>query len=130
MFNLLQRAVGHATRVDNEKVRDHVSRYMIPGERIYMSFQVLRDMIIFTQHRIIIVDIKGVGIQKGIKTIPYKSITRFEIRTGGAVDINTELMIWIGYGSDPTYVIMFAHGDDNLYKVQKIIASALLLGEK
>lgn len=127
MFRLFQRAAGNSVRVDVNKVRDSVNPYLVSGENIYMAFKAVRDMIIFTQYRIIIIDVRGVGIQRGVKSIPYHSIQRFEIRTGAAVDINTELMIWVGYATDPTYVIVFANGDENLLKVQKIIATGLLL---
>lgn len=127
MFRLFQRAAGNSVRVDVNKVRDSVNPYLVSGENIYMAFKAVRDTIIFTQYRIIIIDVRGVGIQRGVKSIPYHSIQRFEIRTGAAVDINTELMIWVGYATDPTYVIVFANGDENLLKVQKIIATGLLL---
>ena len=130
MFNFVQRAAGHAVLVDPKQVEGEVKNYLVPGEKIYLTFKELRDLIVFTQYRIIMVDVRGVGIQRGIKTIPYQSIQRFEIRTGAAVDINTELMIWVTYATDPTYVILFANGDKNLLKVQKIISAGIFLNEQ
>lgn len=127
MFKMFHRTVGHATRMKPSEVEKQVNHYLIKNEKIYMAFKMLRDIVVFTQHRILIVDVMGVGVKKGIKSIPYKSISRFEIHTSGAVDINTELMIWIGFPKEPQYTIVFASGDENLLKVQELLASAVLL---
>ncbi len=71
-------------------------------ERIDLSFKLVRDLIVFTNKRLIIVDKQGVSGKKvEYKSIPYKSISRFSIETSGHFDLDTELKIWISSAELP-----------------------------
>jgi len=65
-------------------------------EHVEIAFKGIRDMVVFTTKRLIIIDPRGVtGKKVEYTSIPYKSMLGFAIETAGAVvDMDTEIMIW------------------------------------
>ncbi len=77
------------------------------SEHVEIAFKGIRDMIVFTTKRLIIIDPKGLtGNRVEYTSIPYKSMLAFAIETAGAVaDLDTEVMIWTDMNPIP--------GEDN-----------------
>jgi hypothetical protein len=65
-------------------------------EHVEIAFKGIRDMIVFTTKRLLIIDPRGItGKKVEYTSVPYKSILAFAIETAGAVaDMDTEIMIW------------------------------------
>ena len=60
---------------DLSKIKDLVRGMLIPGEEILMAFVVVRDQLIFTNKRIIAVNVRGVtGMKKLFLSMPYQHI--------------------------------------------------------
>lgn len=76
----------------NEKT---IAPLFIPGE-IYMGeYQAIRDYVIFTNKRVIAVNVQGVtGKKKDITTLPYSKIQLFSIETSGVLDWDSELDLY------------------------------------
>lgn len=89
-----------ASRPMDPKVMDRNLRSSPPllqgSEHVEIAFKGIRDMIVFTTKRLIIIDPKGVtGKRVEYTSIPYKSMIAFAIETAGAIlDMDTEVMIW------------------------------------
>ena len=59
---------------------------LIPGEQVELAYALVRDLIVFTEKRLILVDKQGVtGKKTSYKSIPYHSISRFHCRELGAL---------------------------------------------
>ncbi|NTW78904.1 MAG: PH domain-containing protein, partial [Geobacteraceae bacterium] len=98
---------------------------LMDGEIIEVGFVVARDTFLFTNKRLILVDIQGIsGRQIEYLSIPYSNITKFSIQTGESFDLNAELKIWIG--SDTIPLEKKFNKDTNVYEVQKVLASHVL----
>ena len=90
-----------------------------------MGFKLFRDIFMFTNKRLILVDIQGLtGSKIEYKSIPYKSISRFSIETTGTFDLDAELKIWISSESLPSVSKKF-NKSINVYDVQKYLASKI-----
>mmetsp|Transcript_76414 Transcript_76414/g.115016 ORF Transcript_76414/g.115016 Transcript_76414/m.115016 type:complete len:757 (+) Transcript_76414:47-2317(+) len=65
-------------------------------EQVELAFKAGRDMVIFTQKRILLVDPKGIfGRKTEYFSIPYKTILAFGVKTAnGLGDRDAELEIW------------------------------------
>jgi hypothetical protein len=97
---LLSALLGNATEVSGQKLDDLVGSVLTPGEQIEKAYQLVRDVFIFTNWRLILVDRQGVtGKKTEFTSIPYTKITRFSMETAGSFDLDAELKIWVG--SDP-----------------------------
>ena len=62
----------------------------------------MRDFFVFTEKRILLVDIQGItGRKVEYLSIPYRSISRYALETAGTFDLDAELKIWISGDSTP-----------------------------
>jgi hypothetical protein len=91
-----------------------------------LGFKLLRDTFIFTNKRLILVDIQGItGSKTEYKSITYKSISRFSVETAGTFDLEAELKIWISSEPMPSITKKF-NKSVNVYDVQKVLAFHVL----
>ncbi|GFO54401.1 hypothetical protein GMSM_14080 [Geomonas sp. Red276] len=95
------------------------------GEIIEVGFTVFRDTFLFTNKRLILVEVKGLsGKQIEYLSIPYAKIMKFSVVTGSAFDLDAELKIWVGTETIP--IEKKFNKDVNVYEVQKMLASHVL----
>ncbi len=86
----------------------------------------VRDLIVFTEKRLILVDKQGVtGKKTSYKSIPYHSISRFTVESSGHFDLDAELKIWISSALEPAEVLQFK-SDNNVFEIQQALAAAVL----
>ena len=68
---------------------------LIPGEEIVATFQAIRDGVVFTNKRIIAVNIQGItGKKMDMTSLPYSKIQAFSWETAGLMDLDSELELW------------------------------------
>ncbi len=72
-----------------------VEPMLIEGETIFSSFKTVRDMVIFTDKRIIAVNVQGItGSKKDFTSLPYSKVQAFSVETSGTLDLDCELELW------------------------------------
>ena len=65
------------------------------GEQIVQSFRGIRDGVVFTNKRIIAINIQGLtGKKKDFTSLPYSKIQAFSVETAGHFDLDSELDLW------------------------------------
>ncbi len=95
-MGLLDGLMGHASEVSVEKIAQEFAPILIDGEKIEKAFRLIRDMFIFTNKRLILVEKQGMtGSKVDYQTIPYSSIKKFSKESAGLLDLDAELKIWI-----------------------------------
>ena len=101
-MGIFDELLGNASEVDPGKLYEEFSPILFDGENIERGFKVLRDKWVFTNKRLIMVDIQGItGKKKSYHSIPYKAITHFEVETSGTFDADCELKIWVSGTPEP-----------------------------
>lgn len=124
-MGLLSGILGNAGVVKAEDLQSDYGQLLIDNEIIEVGFKVIRDTFIFTNKRLIIVDIQGItGRKIEYLTIPYNKITKFCIETAGRFDLDAELKLWIG--SEPTPLEKKFNKKVNIYDLQKVLANHVL----
>lgn len=117
--------MGNASEVDNGKIEEEFQQVLAESENIERTYKLIRDLFIFTNKRLILVDKQGVtGKKMEIHSIPYKNIVHFSIETAGSFDLDAELKIWISGNSVP-FQKQF-NKSLNIYEVQAVLASYVL----
>lgn len=115
----------NAGSAETRKFHSSYGPLLVDGEIIEVGFVVFRDTFLFTNKRLILVDVQGVsGRQLEYYSIPYTRITKFSVRTGGSFEPEAELRIWMGSDSIPLEKKFIK--DVNVYEVQKVLASHVL----
>lgn len=124
-MGLLDGLLGNASEVSPETVEKEFANLLADGEKIEKVYQLIRDLFVFTDKRLILVDKQGVtGKKVEYHSIPYKSITHFSIETAGHFDLDAEMKIWIS-GTQVPIEKQF-NRNLNIYEVQKVLASYIL----
>ena len=124
-MGLLSGLMGNASEVDAAKLQTEFAQVLTDGERIEKAFQLIRDMFVFTDKRLIFVNRQGLtGSKVEYQSIPYRSITRFSIETAGTFDLEAELKIWLT--GTPTPVQLQFNKKLSIYAVQSVLASYVL----
>lgn len=81
--------------VPKEKVEDSFLQLLINGEYIISAYKSVRDTVVFTDKRIISLNVQGVtGKRKDYASLPYRRISAFSVETSGVFDIDSELEVW------------------------------------
>ena len=74
---------------------------MVQGEAPVAAFQTIRDQLVFTNKRIISIDVQGVtGKRKSFSSMPYSKVQFFSIQTQGFLELvpDSELLIMFSNG--------------------------------
>jgi hypothetical protein len=122
---LLDGLLGNASEIDGSKLEAEFSKVLAPGERIEKAYQLIRDLFIFTDKRLILVDKQGLtGSKIDYHSLPYRAITHFSIETGGHFDLDAELKVWVS-GSSTPFQKKF-NKRLSIYEVQAVLASYVL----
>lgn len=125
-MSLLGKILGNASEVSSEKLNEKFGKLLVENEQVELGFQLFRDTFIFTNKRLILIDVQGLtGSKVEYKTFPYKSISRFSLETAGTFDLDAELKIWISSESVPSVSKRFNKSID-VYEVQRYLTSKVM----
>jgi hypothetical protein len=122
LFNAI---LGNASEVSIEAISKEFEPILIEGETIEKAYKLVRDMFIFTNKRLILVEKQLVGTKVDYMSIPYSSIKKFSKESAGILDMDAELKIWLNNDSMPI-VKQFGKGGNNINEVYKILSQHLL----
>lgn len=125
-MGLFSGLLGNASQLNNDKIEQELEHVLLDNEQVEMAFSLVRDLIVFTEYRLILVDKQGVtGKKVTYKSIPYRSISRFTVETSGYFDLDAELKIWISSATEPAEILQFK-SDKSVIAIQKALATAVL----
>jgi len=72
-----------------------ISPLFVEGESILSAFQGLRDGVVFTNKRIIAINVQGItGKKKDFTSLPYSKIQAYSVETAGVFDLDSELELY------------------------------------
>jgi hypothetical protein len=121
-MGLLSALFGDASEADIADVEKALEAILADDEQVEQAFKLVRDLLIFTNRRFIMVDRQGVtGKKTTYDSIPYRAITHFAVETAGHFDLESELKIWISGTVEPLQRT-FSRGRAIL-EVQKALAT-------
>ena len=124
-MGLLDGLLGNASEVDPASVHEEFARILAAGERIEKAYQLFRDMFLFTDKRLILVDKQGLtGSKVQYHSLPYRAITHFSIETAGHFDLDAELKIWVSGSPNPVQKQFNKKLD--IYELQSVLATHVL----
>ncbi|MBB1411183.1 PH domain-containing protein [Pseudoalteromonas sp. SG44-17] len=124
-MGLLSGLMGNASEIDDNDLEKVLENTLIEGEQVEKAYKVVRDMFIFTNKRLILLDKQGVtGSKIEMISIAYSKITKFSKESAGHFDLDAELKIWVG--SDPTPISKDFKSGDNINDVYRIISQYAL----
>jgi hypothetical protein len=118
---LLDGLLGNAAEVDAAEMQEEFARVLGDGERIEKAYVLIRDAMLFTNRRLILVDKQGMtGRKVEYHSLPYRAVTHFSVETAGHFDLDADLKIWVSGRAEP-FTQTFTRGL-SIYAVQAVLA--------
>lgn len=107
-----------------EPLIKQVSPLLVSGEEVLSAYQTIRDFVVFTNKRVISVNVQGMtGKKKDYTSLPYSKISAFSVETAGVFDLDSELeMYFSGLGK----VKFEFTGASNIVEIGRIIGEYAL----
>lgn len=125
-MNLFNKLLGNAANVSKEELTQKYNRLLTETEEIEIGFSLLRDVFMFTNKRLILIDIQGfTGKKQEYLSLPYRHISRFSLETAGTFDLDAELKIWISSENQPSVSKKFNKSID-IYAIQRYLAEKVI----
>ena len=112
-------------KTTKDRFEKELEPILLDEEEVISCYKSIRDGVIFTDKRIIIMSVEGLtGKKKDITSLPYSKIQAFSVESSGVFDIDSELELWLsGLGK---IRLEFTGGTD-VYEVSKLIGNYVLL---
>lgn len=126
MINFNKDSVFNLKPIGIESVMNEVKGLLIDGEEAVMAFQTIRDQLIFTNERIISIDVQGItGKRKMFSSMPYSKIQFFAIQTQGFFEIFPDSELFITFNNNFTAKFEFK-GNVDIGLIGKMISKYVL----
>src|SRR4051794_22905741 len=86
MIDFSNGSVFKLSPASNGDIAPAVQPLVIPGEEIVACFKAVRDFVVFTNKRLIAVNVQGMtGKKRDFTSLPYNKIQAFSIETAGTL---------------------------------------------
>lgn len=101
-----------------------ISALLIPGEKVISSYTAVRDYVVFTDKRVISVNVQGLtGKKKDYTSLPYSKIVAFSIETAGTLDLDSELELYFSAIGRVKFEFL---GDSDIVQIGQVISTFVL----
>jgi hypothetical protein len=100
MIDFQNGSIFKLKKVEDAKFADEMRPLLVENEIILGCYQDIRDHVVFTDKRIISVNVQGItGKKKDFTSLPYSKVSVFSIETAGTFDLDSELdLFYSGVG--------------------------------
>lgn len=124
-MGLFDGILGNASETDAQAIQLELSQLLAPGEEVRKAFSIIRDLLVFTTKRLILIDKQGVtGKKREYLSVPYRNIERYSTETTGHFDLDAELKIWVRGMAEP--ITKTFRVDKNIYDVSRTLSEFTL----
>jgi len=124
MIDFTNKSLVKLKQEDVNKGIEAVKELLIGGETVIDSYVSMRDRVVFTNKRIISVNVQGLtGKKVDYTSIPYNRIQAYSVETAGFFDLDAELDLFLaGLGK----IRFELKGSYNIVELCKVISEYIL----
>lgn len=111
-------------KVNETSVANDISPLFVTGEALIGVYKGIRDYVVFTNKRLIVVNVQGMtGKKKDFTSLPYSKVQVFSVETSGYFDLDSELELYFsGLGK----VLLEFTGGSDIVAIGKAIGEYVL----
>jgi len=124
MIDFNNSSVFKLTPSNPQDIAQEITPLLVAGEEMLLTFKGVRDSVVFTNKRLIAINVQGItGKKRDYSSLPYSKVQAFSVETAGTLDLDAELDLWFsGLGK----VRLEFKGKVDVRALSKIIASHVL----
>lgn len=110
--------------IDPGSLAAELEALLVEGERVHLAFKGIRDSVVFTDKRLISINVQGItGKKRDYTSLPLSKIQSWSVETAGAFDLDSELELWFsGLGK----VRLEFKGNVNIKHISQLIGHHVL----
>lgn len=80
---------------DPQTLAAELQPLLVQGEQVHLAFKGIRDSVVFTNKRLISINVQGVtGKKRDYTSLPLARIQAWSVETAGTFDRDSELDLW------------------------------------
>lgn len=126
MVNFNSNSAWDLKPINISEVRGEITGLLIDGEEISAAFKTVRDQLVFTNKRIISIDVQGItGKRKSYSSIPYSKVQFFAIQTPGFMELVPDSELVLTFSNGFTAKFEFK-GQVDIGEIGRMISSYVL----
>jgi hypothetical protein len=111
-MSLLNKILGNAVEADPSKYQSELSAILLSNEQVTKAYELIRDRIIFTNERLLLINVQGItGSKTSFVSYPYSSIKVYSMENAGTLDTDCEIKLFIQGLHEPVS-LSFKKGTD------------------
>ena len=123
-MGLISKLLGQASDLSPDQARQELDGVLLPEEPVEVAFKVVRDLFVFTDRRLVLVDQRTSRVARSnTSSFPTERSPLTQSRMRGTFDMDSDLKIWISGRADPFQKVLKSGA--NIRGIQAAIASAL-----
>ena len=124
MIDFENNRVFKLSPVEPESQLIRVAPLLIEGERIEAAFKAIRDAVVFTNKRVIAMNVQGItGKKVDYTSLPYSKMQAYSVETAGTFDLDCELDL---YYSSIGHIRFELRGGCDIRELCRIISTYVL----
>lgn len=121
-----QESTWNLKPISVDAVRSEVNGLLVRDEEVVVAFQTIRDQLVFTNKRIISIDVQGLtGKRKSFSIMPYSKIQYFSIQTPGFGELIPDSELFVVFSDSFTARFEFK-GNVDIGKIGRVISEYVL----
>jgi hypothetical protein len=80
---------------DPGPLQEELAPLFVDGEKIHLAFKGMRDSVVFTNKRLISLNVQGMtGKKRDYTSLPFSKVQAWSVETAGVLDLDAELELW------------------------------------
>jgi len=108
----------------DDKYAGMVAELLLEGEQVISAYRAMRDGVVFTDRRIIAINVQGItGSKKDFTSLPYRNIVAYSVETSGTFDLDSELEIYFSSLGKVTFEFT---GSTAIVEISRQVSRAIL----
>ena len=108
------------------EIQNDVRGLLVQGEECVQAFKTVRDQLVFTNKRIISVDIQGItGKRKSFASMPYAKVQYFSVQTPGFLELIPDSELFLMFSNGATAKFEFK-GNTDIGQLGRMISEYIL----
>lgn len=81
--------------IDPGTLAAELDTLLVEGEQVHLAFKGIRDSVVFTDKRLISINVQGMtGKKRDYTSLPLSKIQAWSVETAGTFDLDSELELW------------------------------------
>ena len=81
--------------IDPQSLAAELESLLVQGEQVHLAFKGMRDSVVFTDKRLISINVQGLtGKKRDYTSLPLSKIQAWSVETAGTFDLDSELELW------------------------------------